>query len=131
MPMIQRFLKDTYQVLTYLNTVEPNDIGEMPAPSISNLGVKSVVLGRINGADTLEPDVLSPLKDVSVDVTTFVYGHFNIPDNGTTIDEGDYIRNAFDATEFYIVQFSDKKPGGTNGHHYEVRMQTSSISRIP
>ncbi len=130
MPMIQRLLKDTYQVLTYLNDVEPNDIGEMPTPSTANLGVKCVVLGRINGADTLEPDVLSPLKDVSVDVSTFVYGHFNIPDNGVTIEEGDYIRNAFDATEFYIVQFADKKPGGTNGHHYEVRLQTTSLTRV-
>lgn len=133
-------MEHTYCVYSYSSSVVPNSIGEMPSATISgnyaegfdtdNLNLKGKVDGRITHLETLEPDVRSPYKDSSVDMSDWALGFFDIPD-GFLIEVGDWIKNDDDDSRLFYVQSKDKMPGGKSGHHYECRLQTTEVIRRP
>ena len=124
-------LPETFKIYRADATKYPvNLLGEAAPqnPSNSNMIEVGTVKGRINLGDSLEPDILGPVKDYSVDVSSMWIVWFAIPD-GFEIYEGDMVESTTDSTRLFQIQFLDRYPGGVSGHHYEGRLQTTSILR--
>lgn len=128
MGMVQSRLIETFKVYTYDPDMTLSNIGEGDSPEISGLQYKGSVKGRVTPGNTLEPDVLSPLKDGVVDVSSRWIGFFNVP-VGFEIHTGDIIENSTDSTRRFTIQFLDRFPGGVSGHHYEARLETTELER--
>ena len=128
MAILARLLVETFGIYSYASTTNPNDIGEMPAPTTSTLTKKGEVKGRITPGDSLEPDIVGSVKDYDVDVASMWIGFFAIP-SGFDIESGDIVQNKNDASRKFQIQFLDKYPGGTNASHYECRLQTTEVMR--
>jgi hypothetical protein len=126
---IPSFLKvETFGVYTQDSSSKPNDIGEMPKAVASSMHLKGTVTGRVTPGDALEPDILGPMKNGTVDVATQWIGFSSVP-VGFEIEVGDWMINTSDSTRKFQVQFVDRYPGGMSGHHYELQLQTTELER--
>jgi hypothetical protein len=122
---------EVFEVYRYDTAAQANDLGEMPAPDPTdptNLIMVGEMRGRVNLGDSLEPDVRGSIKNYGQDVTSMWIGIFDYTDS-LELKTGDMIINKIDSTRKFFVQFIDVRPGGTEHHHWECRLQTSETMR--
>jgi len=130
MGIISSFLPETMAVYRYKSTVVMNDIGEMPDTDTSdttNLEKIGEVKCMINTGDSLEPDIRGAVKAGTIDISSMWLCWIDIP-VGFEIYEADLLISITDKTRKFFIQFLDRMPGGKVGHHYECRLQTTSIT---
>jgi hypothetical protein len=120
------YLRQNLTIYRYAATDEPNDLGEMPAPTSANATLIGTVKGLINSGANLEPNVRSTTKDYGQNVSEYWMVWFAIP-SGFEIYEGDLVIDTADAKRTYVLQFLDRIPGGVVSHHYEGFLQTSKV----
>jgi hypothetical protein len=117
---------ERFNLYRYPSDVMPNEMGEMPAPSIVNMVRKGSVIGRVTQGETIEPDVLGTAKDYGQELSSWWLGFFDMP-VGFNIRLGDILISHDDARRIFQAQLVDDYPGGVRGHHIEVKLQTSSV----
>jgi len=117
---------ENFNVYRYPSDAVPNEIGEMPAPTIANMTRKGTVNGRVTEGETVEPDILGTAKNYGQDVSTWWLGFFDTP-TGFDVRVGDVLISSNSAKRIFQIQFIDTYPGGVVGHHIECKMQATSI----
>jgi len=122
-------LPETYEIYRIKSDSVINDFGEMANPDpndTTNYYLVGTIKARVNTGDSLEPDVRGVYKSYGTSISSMWLAWFQIPD-GFELYEGDMIISTIDNTRKFFIQYLDRMPGGVSGHHYEARIQTTSV----